>query len=180
MITAFAADRSGELRGYVSNIGTFSFDPDKISGTTVILSISGAKYGSQISPTISGFDSDGNIWFWNSDGYGKTPTIEKYDLSGKELLRIPEAQGARSLWNPIDIAKYGRGELLIADSTNRRIAKYSMAGKYLGDFDLKPYLSGWLQRIRVDSKGRLYILSSEMSGQVILRFEGDLFKRAQN
>ena len=175
VITAFSADRRGYLRGYIAYSGTFSFNPDQINGSTVYLSTSGAKYGSQVSPGLAEFDKDGNIWFCNFNDYGKVPTIERYDSAGKETLRIQEASGSRSLWKPGDIVRNGKDELYIADSANQRIAKYNIGGTYLGDFDMKKYISGGIQRIRVDSKGRLYTLIREMNKQSVLRFDGDLF-----
>jgi hypothetical protein len=175
MITAFAADRKGRLRGYIRNIGVFSFNPEKASGNTVQLSTEGIKYGSQISPDKTGFDRDGNIWFCNYNSYGKTPSIEKYDLYGKEVFQTDEVPGTRSMWKPVDIKRSPTGELLIVDIENRRIAKYSTSGKYLGEFDLKPYVSNWAGRLRVDSKGRLYLLVNSMEQQMIVRFDGNLF-----
>ncbi|OGR65538.1 MAG: hypothetical protein A2X31_00150 [Elusimicrobia bacterium GWB2_63_22] len=180
MVAAFGADKRGNLQGHVSNIGVFSFDPDKISGGTVPLGIGGAKYGSQISLERTGLDRDGNIWSCNSRNYGKGPVIEKYGPDGKQVLKIPQAEGTRNSWKPVDIVKSCKDELLVADSANRRIAKYTMSGKYLGDFDLTPYMSGWIQRLRVDSKERLYILSSQMGKQFILRFDGVVFKETRN
>lgn len=180
MVVAFGADRRGNLRGYVSNIGTFSFDPDKIGAGAVTLGVGGVKYGSQISPDHAGLDRDGNVWFCNSRNYAKGPVMEKYDQDGKQVLKIPQAEGTRNSWKPVDIAKSSKGELLVADSANRRIAKYTPSGKYLGDFDLTPYMGGWIQRLRADSKDRLYVLSSQMEKQFILRFDGVVFKGTRN
>ena len=94
-------------------------------------------------------------------------------------MEIKPSEKSRGLWKPVDIAKSRAGNIVIADCANRRIAEYDNEGRFIQDFDLNPYLKGWIQRIRVDVNDMLYVLSKEMDGQVIIRFENNLFKRKE-
>lgn len=70
------------------------------------------------------------------------------------------------------------GNFYVYDQANKSLLKFDPEGKSSGEAPLEAYFDGWIQRIRIDKSGRLFVLSKEQDDVVIERFDlAELFQR---
>lgn len=101
-----------------------------------------------------------------------TPVIKAFRLSssGELLATIESKLNAKKFWQPLDVAVDSSDNFYVYDQANKALLKFTPEGKPAGETPLSPYFSGWIQRIRIDRGGHLFVFSKEQDASIIARF----------
>ena len=104
-------------------------------------------------------DENGNIYVLDS----KPPLIKIFSASGEFIREFgKEGQGPGEWQGPHSFEVLSIGNIVVCDYSNRRLSFFSNEGVWIKDISVADHSSSIL-RISVDSAGKLYALSSQVS-----------------
>ncbi|HAH08448.1 MAG TPA: hypothetical protein DCM05_18305 [Elusimicrobia bacterium] len=162
-IASFAFDNQGGIYAYSHPEGVFFFDAQ----TKQITPLKG-KYGSRLfSVRFMSVDREGRLYGTMSD----IPEIKTISSDGETKTLISGKASGKQFWSPRDIALDAQNNIYVYDEANKALLKFQPDGAFVKEFSLAKHIGGWVNRIRIDGNGRLYVLSDERDDRRIVRFE---------
>ena len=118
-------------------------------------------------------DENGNIYVLDSKPY----LIKIFSSSGDYIREFgKEGQGPGEWQGPHSFEVLSNGNIVVCDSSNKRLSFFSNEGELIKDISIAEHSSNII-KIRVDSAGKLYALSSlvlrESNNLLIEKFDLD-------